>query len=1024
MDKEGVKQAISELVSQFLSQQFYYESTDYLESQLRTDFIDELFKILGWDLTNRANLSQLRREVLVEKGDTKGRPDYSFRVKGEDRFFVEAKACSKGTNKPEDIFQAKKYGYNTRKVNIAVLTDFETFKVFDTSLKPDLKQPKVGQLFELKCAEFATSDFEKLWLFSHEQVLAGSLDNLSLKDPASKRLRIPVDAAFLEQMTGWRETLAKDIYKNNPGLSVRSLNDAVQHLLDRLVFIRILEDRKIIESKTLKEAVDNWKEAKHRDIQPQLNSLFKQLNEDFNGEIFKTNICETVKYDSKTVAEIIDELYWPSPYDFAVIGVDILGIIYEKYLGKTIHLTEKRVKVEEKPEVRKAGGVYYTPKWVVETIVENTVGQLIKGKSPEEMAKLHFLDPACGSGSFLIGSLERLLDYHREYYLNHPKEAGRGKLFPYLISEKDEDGNVMSRLSIEKKGEILKNNIYGVDIDPQAVEITMMSLYIKVLEGEHYLPHNKELLPALSNNIRCGNSLISYDFLEQRTLVEENEKERVNPFEWRSRTTGFGNVIGEKEGFDAIIGNPPYIRIQTMKEWASDEVSYFSKNYTTAKSGNYDIYVVFVERALQLLSNKGLFGFIMPHKFFQADYGEHLRKLIADGKLLREIINFTDQQVFDQATTYTCLLFLTKMKNKYFKYAEIYKLDNPPAQMRTILSHDEYENGTLHIGQLSISDITQQAWQFGFGKEAELLQKLKSVKTKLADIADNIFQGVVTSADPIYLLERKSDGEGKLVEVYSKNLNKTVKIEADVLHPLLKGQEIKRYSTPNWKYVLLFPYAIDNDLRLITSKEFETKYPHAWNYLIENKKELEGREKGKMKGEKWYAYVYPKNLKLFSQPKIMTRVLANKAAFTFDEQGLYYFVGGGNAGGYGVKLKPEYNSEFLYLTGLLNSKVLDFYLKKVSTRFHGGFFSYAKRFIEQLPILMPKDKSGKQKVQEIATLVKKVLELNKTKQNSSDPARKADLEREAKIYEEKIDEIVYKLYEINDAEREIIEKAS
>jgi hypothetical protein len=417
MDKEKAKRSISELIKNFSSHLSDYESNGYLESQLRTDFLDELFKALGWDITNKANLSPFKREVLVEKGDTKGRPDYSFRVNGEDRFFVEAKACSKGTDKPDDIFQAKKYGYNTRKVNIVVLTDFKTFKVFDTSLKPDVKQPKVGLLFELEFEKFNNSDFDKLLLFSREQVMAGSLDGLSSKDPSSKRLRIPVDAAFLEQMTGWREELAKDVYKNNLNLSARSLNDVVQRLLDRLVFIRILEDRRIIESKTLKEIVDAWKQSKHRDIQPQLNSLFKQLNEDFNGEIFKPHPCETITYDSKVIAEIIDELYYPSPYDFAVIGVDLLGIIYEKYLGKTIRLTEKRVKVEEKPEVRKAGGVYYTPKWVVEYIVGNTVGKLIKNKSPEEIAKLHILDPACGSGSFLIGSLERLFDYHLEYYL-------------------------------------------------------------------------------------------------------------------------------------------------------------------------------------------------------------------------------------------------------------------------------------------------------------------------------------------------------------------------------------------------------------------------------------------------------------------------------------------------------------------------------------------------------------------------------------------------------------------------------
>ena len=302
-------------------------------------------------------------------------------------------------------------------MNVVVLTDFKSFRVFDTSLKPDLKQPKLGLVFELEFSKFGTQDFEKLWLFSKEKVASGSLDQLSSKDPSAKRLRIPVDIAFLEQMTSWREELAKDVYKHNPEITVRELNDVVQRLLDRLIFIRLLEDRKIIDSKTLKEIVDNWKEGRHRDIQAQLNSLFKQLNHDFNGEIFKEHPCEKISYDSKVIAEIIEELYYPkSPYDFAVIGVELLGTIYEKYLGKTIRLTEKRVKVEEKPEVRKAGGVYYTPKWVVSYIVENTVGKLIEGKSPKQIESIHILDPACGSGSFLIEALDRLFQYHLKYY--------------------------------------------------------------------------------------------------------------------------------------------------------------------------------------------------------------------------------------------------------------------------------------------------------------------------------------------------------------------------------------------------------------------------------------------------------------------------------------------------------------------------------------------------------------------------------------------------------------------------------
>ena len=344
------KATIQDIINRFISNQHEYESNNYLESQLRVDFINELFDKLGWDIINRNKASIFQRDVLVEKGDTKGRPDYSFRINGEDRFFVEVKAPFKGTEKPEDIFQAKRYGWNTHNVKVSILTDFKTFKVFDTTIKPDIKQPKLGLLFELDLTKFNDADFNQLWLFSKEKVIDGSLDQLSSKDPSAKRQRIPVDIAFLEQMNSWRDKLAKNVYKHNPEITANELNDVVQRLLDRFIFIRLLEDRKIIDSKSLKEIAENWKEGRHRDIQAYLNPLFKQLNNDFNGEIFKDHPCEKIRYDSDVIAEIIDELYYPkSPYDFAIIGVELLGTIYEQYLGKTIRLTEKRVMLEEKP---------------------------------------------------------------------------------------------------------------------------------------------------------------------------------------------------------------------------------------------------------------------------------------------------------------------------------------------------------------------------------------------------------------------------------------------------------------------------------------------------------------------------------------------------------------------------------------------------------------------------------------------------------------------------------------------------
>ena len=521
-------------------------------------------------------------------------------------------------------------------------------------------------------------------------------------------------------------------------------------------------------------------------------------------------------------------------------------------------------------------------------------------------------------------------------------------------------------------------------------------------------------------------TLIGFDFLAQQKLIEDSEKEKANCFEWYSKDTGYGSIIGKTRGFDVIIGNPPYIRIQTMKEWAPKEVEYLSSKYQTAASGNYDIYVVFVEKAIQLLDDNGLFGFILPHKFFQAEYGKNLRRLITERKLLREIINFTDQQVFDQVTTYTNLLFLSKTEKKVFKYAEIRKIENPSSQLSIIRKNNRYVSNTLQVDNLPISSISEQSWQFGFGEEAKLLTRLKGVSTKLSDVASTIFVGLQTSADPIYIVQRENMAEeGKHVEVYSKSLDKKLKIESQILKPLLKGQEIRRYSTPYWRYCLVFPYNIENGkAKLISKEEMEAKYPIAWDYLNENKRSLLSRDRGKLKVE-WYAFGRTQNIEQFYEPKIMTQVLASKASFTLDSTGLYYFVGGGNAGGYGIKLKPEYNLDMRYVTGLLNSKLLDFYLKKVSTRFRGGFFSYAKRFIEQLPILIPNTNGQKEKetYEKICLLVDKVLTLNKKLQDASDSSKKAPLEREAKVYQETIDELVYELYGLTDSEKQVVDES-
>ena len=830
---EALKANLQKLIARFQAEKDYHLSRSYSEAQARIDFITPFFMALGWDVGNEAGLRHDDRDVLVEKGesDTTGRPDYSFRIGGQTRFFVEAKPPSEPLDVPKHIVQAKRYAWNTKQVFFVILTDFAEFRFYDASIKPDERTPDEGLLVKLAYTEYL-KNVEKLWEFSRERVAGGSLDAMLPRDRRTQRLRIPVDEAFLDEMTGWREELARGIYKDNPTLTARQLNEVVQRLLDRIVFIRIAEDRRIIEKRQLADAAEEWQARGGKfSIFDWLRPLFERINDDFNGEIFKPNaLLEGIQLDSEVLVKIIERLYPPkSPYRFDVIGVELLGSIYERYLGKTIRPTARTVRVEEKPEVRHAGGVYYTPNYIVDYIVKNTVGKIVEGKTPKQIEKIRILDPACGSGSFLIGAFQYLIDYHVRYLTEHPKEAHIHPLFPDLIGGRESE----PRLSVIRKARILKNNLFGVDIDPQAVEITMMSLYLKALEGEKsQLPPKQHLLPELKYNIMCGNSLIGPEVSDQGKLFAEDEKDRINAFNWQ---TAFPEIM-KADGFDAVIGNPPYIRVQTLQEWAPYEVEFYKRQYKAASSGSYDIYVVFVEKGLSVLKEDGLLGFILPHKFFNAKYGEPIRSVIASGKHLLKVVHFGDQQVFEGATNYTCLLFLTRAGSKQLHFTRVGNLEAWRA------------TGEAVEGAIPASLISGAEWSFRVGGGAGLFERLGQLPTKLADVAARIFQGPITSADTVYLFKDFEPGKKKnTTRVVSKERGESVEIESQILKPVIRSGNIGRYSAQP-KALVLFPYDVEGcSARLLSVTEMKGRYPMAWHYLT-LKEASRGQGGGKVRG--------------------------------------------------------------------------------------------------------------------------------------------------------------------------------
>ena len=767
------KEELTLLVEAFHKNLSYYKSSAYDEPALRNDFLNRLWRALGWDLENRAALPQSLREVeletRVEIRGRKKRADYIFRTDGIDRFVCEAK-------KPKEeltskyAYQVQRYAFNL-KVLPALLSDFEELHVFIVGGKPDREAPWEAyfQWYFLEYLDRA----QQIWdLLARENVAVGALDRFVASLPKKavkgkprqgwliprKRQRM-VDAEFLTYIEEQREALAYDLVRENKKYpwDEPSLNEVIQRILDRILFVRICEDRDIDTGRSLERIVEEWQSIAtgRQPLYPRLVGHFQSLDEPFNGALFRRgHESEKMRVsDAFLVNLIVDLSSEDSPYLFNTLPVEIIGSVYERFIGKVVRVTRGgRVKIELKPEVRKAGGIYYTPSYIVHYIVEHTVGELLKGRSPKEVAKLKVLDPASGSGSFLIRAFERICEHYLKWFRDDAKREREDLCY------RDNGGNL--HLTTHLKRQIMLNNIFGVDLDPQAVEVTMLSLYLKILEGEtrsslgrqQRLFPKESFLPNLSKNIHLGNSLIEDDYFD--LFTDEEERTRIRPLDWRAEFTG----TIKAGGFDAVIGNPPYVRIQNIREYSPGTAEYLQQHYESAKSGNFDIYVVFLEKALQLINPRGLASFILPNKFMHMKYGERLRKKLAAEKAVAEVVDFADSQVFGDGSTYTCILRTSKAPNESFRFTRI---QADPNELPGALKNARFST-------LSSSELGGGPWALREGTSLALFRKCSGQFPSLGELSEKIFQGVITGADPVFLFEDFRHYSKRLVEVNSK----------------------------------------------------------------------------------------------------------------------------------------------------------------------------------------------------------------------------------------------------------------
>ena len=964
--------AICRLVETFGNNLEAYKRGAYNETQVRREFIDPFFDALGWDVANRKGYAEAYKDVIHEDaikvgGATKA-PDYCFRIGGARKFFLEAKKPS--VNISEDVhpaFQLRRYGWSA-KLPLSILTDFEEFAVYDCRVKP-AKTDKVShsRIFYLTYTDYLHRWDEIASVFSREAVLKGSFDRY-VTAVGVKKGTTEVDAAFLQEIERWRELLAKNIALRNAALSQRELNFAVQQTIDRIVFLRICEDRGM-ESYGELMALQNGENVYRR-----LFLLFDRADAKYNSGLFHfkkekdRNACDTLTpalhIDDKPLKDIFKNLYYPeSPYEFSVLSADILGQVYERFLGRVIRLTPgHQAKIEEKPEVRKAGGVYYTPAYIVDYIVRNTVGRLVEGKKPGPrggVSQIRILDPACGSGSFLIGAYQFLLDWHRDAYVaDGPEKWARGKT-PRLYQSSGGD----FRLTTDERKRILLNNIFGVDIDPQAVEVTKLSLLLKVLEGEDEQSMGKQMalfqervLPDLANNIKCGNSLIGPDFYthHQTSLLDEEEIYRVNAFDWN---TEFSEIM-KNGGFDAVIGNPPYVLIGKDTH-SSLEVEYLN-SYDVAQYKT-DLFHLFLRRGTELLSPGGFFGYIVPNPWLTLKFTEKLRQYILKNCKIKEIVVF-NYLVFQTANVYTALVFWEKgIAEKTHRIS--LKIINESTSDAEIISKAKTTN------------VLQSMWEQNDGVQFE---------TRLVGETGKFVLKILKRWNPLSNVARASLG----CQAYNSSKHTQEQIKNRVFHSSTKSGE---------EYL---PELAGKDVG---------------RYFI-------NRQRGEWIKYGPWLHDY-RTMDWLQGPRLLIREISGRPPHSI--QACYIEKTYCNYKTI-LNVNPDENTSFSmkYLCGLINSRLFSFLYPYMSNKMVARSFPrLSVGDLKKLPIRTinfddPTDKAAHDRMVE---LVDRMLELNKKLAEAKTPQAADVLKRQIEATDIQIDQLVYELYELTPDEIAIVE---
>ena len=877
-------------------------------------------------------------------------------------------------------------------MKVSVLTNFTDLYIYDCSVRPiEGDEISTAMVAHYHFSEYADKFDEICQLLSREAVLSGAFES-NFGDIQGAYRREPFDEYFLQQIKSWRNVLGANLLKSNPNIDDDTLNICVQRILNRTIFLRICEDRSFENFETLKQVT----------TYAELKELFAAADSKYDSGLFEALEEDNLVISDDVIIEIFRSLYYPNnSYEFGVVDPYIIGQIYELFLDETLVVQANgTIMAVEKPEAVDSQGAVNTPKNITDIIVEQTLRPLYKQKCVTDVENYRIADICCGSGNFLLSTFEYIANFYIEFCQTHDLEGSirRGDLYQL-------PGGQNYYLSYEIRRNILENNIFGVDIDPLAVEITKFSLLLKALEGtsaeeiDAYVQktHNR-ILPNLDFNIKNGNSLVDQAYSRFDTSIFGNLTllNKIKMFDWEDEFDG--------KKFDAIVGNPPYIRVQNMVRYSPEEYAFYKSSYAeyiTAQIDTLDKYYLFIERGLSLLNGNGMLGYVVPHKFMNIQAGTKLRERLSADESVYKIMHFGTFQAFKNRSTYTCILILSKQPSESFEIGFVQDWN------RFLFGH------ALTCTKYPSTYIGKQPWTFLPQKTLDQLARIKQSCVPLSALAE-IFVGVQTSADKIYIVNAEHEDD-QYVYVTVKGMNVPIRLEKGILRKSIYDARLTKYEKIEANSYIIYPYkSAGGKVVLYGLEELQSQFPCAYEYLSFFRDKLDKRNRPGKNDTNWFAYGRSQSIKRFmSGEHLIWPVLSLNSNYVFDDE-MVVFTGGGNGPFYGLEMKEESQESIFYVQAILNHWLMEQLIKSKASTFRGGYYSHGKQFVEGLPIYIIDFENANERSQHDAIVEKvcAIMNLNRQRKSSPNNVQRNTITRSITAIQRELDSLIDTLYQV------------